>query len=104
MHMPCDHPYGLYSNSSRPHPLVPPFHSPLLGGPVLQCPPKHGWVYVSEHGHTATTHAAAYSLLLALHEPSETDRVGHLLLSDLKGLLVGQETSRCPQAERVKQV
>ena len=51
-------------------------------------------------GFILTTHAQAYSQLVALHERDHSDKVGNLLLSKLKGLLAGE--SSCPTSQKDK--
>ena len=72
---------------------------PLLNSTVQHVTPQ-GWNFTESQGLSPSTHAQAYSQLVALHERDQTDKVGNLLLSKLKGLLAGDTITDVSQKER----
>ena len=77
---------------------------PLLLNSTVQYVTPQGWKFLESQGLSPSTHAQAYSQLVALHERDETDKVGNLLLSKLKGLLYGDTITDVFQKERTKQI
>ena len=55
------------------------------------CP--QGWAYLRQKGFSPQSDASAYSLLVSLIEQGSRDKAGLRLISQLKGLLAGQDSS-----------
>ena len=59
---------------------------------------------MSELGHELSSQCSAYSMLVASYEQDLSHKVGNSLVSTLKGIFEGQNTSIGSQGEQVKQI
>ena len=75
----------------------------LLSSTSSYVPPQ-AWKVLAARNICPDTHAQAYLALVALHKADESEKVGTMLLENLKGVLAGEALSNTSQKDRSSQI